>query len=238
MFQEYLNKFREVITEENPNNGICYDGVVDKDRYFSNKKRLMFLLKETNGNDYNGDRNYKLTDWEYMNWVFKQALGTEPLYRSIYRNIAMWSRMFSIYVNENRSPEIKEFFNEDGLIINDRLRSSLLDVSIINIKKSWGTEMTDWDKMNKYLDDKQRREILQYQIEKLKPTLVLCGGTFDFAKKVFENKVEEMSREGIRYFVKDFSIFISCYHPSKPGWSKEESYNQIDNIFKTFITKE
>lgn len=99
MFKEYLNQFRELITANNPDNGICYDGVVDKEHYFSKEKRLMFLLTETNGNDNNGRRNDVLNDWEYMAWVYNQALMKEPLYRSVYRNISMWSRMFNIYTD-------------------------------------------------------------------------------------------------------------------------------------------
>ena len=235
MFQEYLSQYRDLITESNPNNGICFDGVVDKESYFAKEKRLMFLLKETNGNDNNGDKNDVLTDWTYMEWVYSQAMRNEPLYRSVYRNIAMWSRMFNVYTDEKRIPEIQEFINEDGLIIDEKLCNSLLDISIINLKKSWGTESTNWNEMDKYLDDKQRREILQYQINKLKPTMVLCGGTFDFAKKIFDNDVEELMQDGIRYFIKESSTFVSCYHPSKPGWSRQNSYNHIDNIFKNFI---
>lgn len=235
MFQEYLNSFRELITEGNKNNGICFDGVVDKERYFSREKRLMLLLKETNGNDNNGDRNDVLTDWVYMDWVHNQALGKEPLYRSVYRNIAMWSRMFNTYTDENRNPEIREFINNDGLIIDEKLLNSLLDIAIINLKKSWGTEATDWNEMNKYLDDKQRCAILKYQINKLNPTLVLCGGTFDFAKKIYDGEVEELSKEGVRYFIKDSLVFVSCYHPSRPGWSRQKSFDHINSIFKLFL---
>ena len=238
MFKRYLNQYRDLITEANPKNGICFDGVVDEEKYFAKEKRLMFLLKETNGNDNNGDRNDVLTDWKYMEWVYGQAVRREPLYRSVYRNISMWSRMFDVYTEEDRNPEISEFINDCGLIIDEKLCNSLLGVSIINLKKSWGNETTDWNKMDKYLDDKQRRQILQYQINELKPTLVLCGGTFDFAKKIFDNEVEEMSRDNIRYFVKDSSVFVSCYHPSKPGWSRQQSYNHMDKIFKNFIVKE
>ena len=159
----------------------------------------------------------------------------EPLNRSVYRNIAMWSRMFDVYTEENRKPEISEFINDDGLIIDEKLCKSLLGISLINLKKSWGTEATDWNEMDKYLDNKQRREIVEYQIDELKPTIVLCGGTFDFAKKIFDNKVVELNRDGIRYFVKDSSIFINCYHPSRPGWSRAKSFEHAKNIFDKFI---
>lgn len=50
MFQNYLRQYREEITIGDSNNGICFDGVVNQEKYFKRDKRLMFLLKETNGN--------------------------------------------------------------------------------------------------------------------------------------------------------------------------------------------
>ena len=97
MFKEYLRQYRHEITEGNCNNGICFDGAVNSELFFSNSKRLMFLLKETNGNEMNGKRNSVTTDWDYMAWVQKQANCEEKLYRSAFRNIAMWSRQFELY---------------------------------------------------------------------------------------------------------------------------------------------
>ena len=66
MFKEYLSQYRYEITEGNSNNGICFDGAVNPELFFTHSKRLMFLLKETNGNDMNGKRNNITTDWDYM----------------------------------------------------------------------------------------------------------------------------------------------------------------------------
>lgn len=138
MFKEYLNQYRTIITENNPNNGICYDGAVDPSQYFSKRNRLMFLLKETNGNNNNGEHNEILFDWDYMEWVRKQANGSEPLYRSVYRNIAMWSKMFNVYANENREPVESEFLDNGSIIIDKSLLNSLRDVAIVNLIKKLG----------------------------------------------------------------------------------------------------
>lgn len=57
MFKAYLEQYRDIITENNPNNGICFDGAVSPDDYFTREHRPMFLLKETKGNNNNGERN-------------------------------------------------------------------------------------------------------------------------------------------------------------------------------------
>ena len=240
MFKEYLNQYRTIITENNPNNGICYDGAVDPSRYFSKRNRLMFLLKETNGNNNNGEHNEILADWDYMEWVCKQADGSEPLYRSVYRNIAMWSKMFNVYANENRELEESEFLDNGSIIIDTSLLDSLRDVAIVNLKKSWGVEQTDWYQMREYLEDTKRKEILLYQMEELKPTIVLCGGTFDFALQLWgkdTEMVEKVTASGqiVSCFIKSETIFVQCYHPSRPGWSRLKSFEHMKNIFDAIM---
>ena len=241
MFKEYLEQYRGIITENNPDNGICFDGAVRPDVFFARERRLMFLLKETNGNNNNGERNDVLTDWDYMEWVRMQAEQAEPLYRSVFRNIAMWSRMFEVVNDEERELVVSEFMDENGLIIDKSLCASLKNIAIVNLKKSWGVEQTDWYKMQEYLEsDNQRREILLHQVEILKPTIVLCGGTFDFAQSIFGNTECVKEAKGLdgqknRYFEHDLTTFVECYHPSRPGWSRVDSFNYVKNIFKYFL---
>lgn len=238
MFTEYLKQYRESITEGNPNNGICFDGIVNETKYFKRDKRLVFLLKETNGNKDNGEHNEVNTDWNYMEWVQKQADMKVPLYRSVFRNIVMWSRMFELYL-ENRKPSIQELINDNGLIINETLCKSLESIAIVNLKKSWGTEQTDWNDMNTYLEqDPTRREILIHQMDALEPTIVLCGGTFDFAKKIFGDSVEiqiiERTDGAVQFFENKGVIFVKCVHPSA-RWSREKCYKHMDNILRQFL---
>ena len=241
MFKTYLKQYREIITENDAKNGICFDGVVEPKRYFEKKQRLMFLLKETNGNKSNGEKSEVLSDWDYMQWVRSQANGIESLYRSVYRNIAMWSRMLNIYTQENREPNISEIIDDNGLIIDDKLLNSLLDIAIVNLKKSWGVEQTEWQQMKNYLEgDTIRKEILLYQFDSLKPSLVLCGGTFDFAYQIFGTnsdikEIEIANSKKISYFKCGESVFVNCYHPSRPGWSRKDSFWYMNSILKVFL---
>ena len=91
--------------------------------------------------------------------------------------------------------------------------------------------------MKKYLDgDICRKEILRQQLDVLKPSVVLCGGTFDFAKTLFAEpvRVEEVivNEAKVSYFRKNGAIFVACYHPSRPGWSRKSSFNYIANILQ------
>lgn len=240
MFQDYLQQYRESITECNPKNGICFDGAVEPDIYMTKRPRLLFFLKETNGNNNDGSSNTELSDWNYMEWVRNQACQKEPLYRSVYRNIAMWSKQFEMYAS-GHEPVITDLIDCNGLIINEDLCRALSGIALINLKKSWGKEQTDWSAMKRYLDeDPLRREILIHQIDALEPDLVLCGGTFDFVHNIFcsENPFHQVLCEDgqrIDYFQRGRTVFVSCYHPSKPGWAREDSFKHAYNIFHLYF---
>lgn len=236
MFQEYLEQYREEITEGNPNNGICFDGVVNGEKYFAREKKLLFLLKETNGNKMNGEKNVVTEDWNYMEWVQKQAIGKEPLYRSVFRNIAMWSKMFEDYM-DGKETKVEKFINDNGLIISEELCKSLENIAIVNLKKSWGVEQTEWNAMKTYLENPVCREILAQQFNELTPSIVLCGGTFDFAHMIFGEgcciqKKDSVDAKVVEFFKKDETIFVKCYHPSRPGWSRKDSFEYMNNILK------
>lgn len=240
MFKSYLQARRETITENNPQNGICFDGAVDPPRYFANEIRLAFLLKETNGNKNNGEHNEILEDWDYMKWVNRQADNIEPLYRSVYRNVAMWAKMFAVRTRGQRELDASEFIDENGIVVNEALLDSLKDIAIINLKKSWGVEQTDWYQMKQYLENPERRDILIYQIEALKPTVVLCGGTFDFAYEIFGegcsiSEIVSQSGQKVCFFKVNEILFVQCYHPSRPGWSRYKSFDHIKNIFDVVL---
>ena len=240
MFKEYLLQYRKAIVGDNENNGICFDGTPNPDRYFSKTPRLMFFLKETNGNNNDGTSATELTDWDYMSWVRDQATQKKSLYRAVYRNIAMWARQFDLYAS-GRRPQVSDLIDSNGLIINKELCEALNGIAIINLKKSWGYEQTNWSDMNRYLEEvPQRKELLLHQVEVLKPNLVLCGGTFDFVHRIFGEATPLQTfvcEDGQRldYFHKNDTLFVSCYHPSKHGWAREKSFNHANNIFDLFF---
>ena len=241
MFKEYLSQYRNVITDNNLNNGICFDGAVNPDRYFAKTPRLLLLLKETNGNNNDGTAATELTDWDYMEWVRAQASKTVPLYRSVYRNLAMWAKQFDSYAL-GKKLVAGDLIDSDGLIVNSELCDALSGIAIVNLKKSWGTEQTDWGEMNRYLEaDSNRKEILLHQMDTLKPNLVLCGGTFAFAHQIFgaDTPIQTCvcdDGQRIDHFCTDGILFTSCYHPSKPGWSRKKSFAHANNIYDLFFS--
>ena len=81
----------DVSTQETPN-GICFDGIVDEAVFYAQPKKVIFLLKETNGNDDRGETQESYSDWDYRGWLQHQQANDEPgdeensrvFYKSIY----------------------------------------------------------------------------------------------------------------------------------------------------------
>lgn len=65
--------------------------------------------------------------------------------------------------------------------------------------------------MQKY-GDVNRKEIEECIV----PQLVICGGTFEYAKKIFgvEKKEIQLLSCGAQYFVKKNIVYIQFVHPS------------------------
>ena len=61
---ELLKKKREILLNGEPNNAICYDGIVNEEQYAD----VVVLLKETNGNEFFQDSIRK-------NWVYAKLLS-------------------------------------------------------------------------------------------------------------------------------------------------------------------
>ena len=44
-------------------NGICFDGIIDESCFNKQAKKVIFLLKETNGNDDKGNKPNRYDEW-------------------------------------------------------------------------------------------------------------------------------------------------------------------------------
>ena len=201
-------------------NGICYDGIVNEE-LFAETGRVMFLLKETNGNDSTG-QTQECSDWEYRGWleyqqhknIEKPNYGECKFYRTFY-NLSMWVDIFTSAKNEN---SYQEYLHSGGMEENN-LRYNLGKAAIVNMKKTWGGGTTDWKNLNDYIQCETVKEVLKKQIEYIAPKLVVCGSSevYHLAKKIwdiaYEEKIMAMGKE-THFFEYAGIVFLEFYHPS------------------------
>ena len=228
---------REILLNGETNNGICYDGIIDEKAYKKSPIKVMVLLKETNGNDKNGKHREKQKDWNYLHWLKHQQVNNEPLqevdehgniiknetvfYASTFKKLCQWLTIL-FDIAENKEVFVGDYF-VDGRMDIANIRKSLNQVAIVNLKKSWGYEKTDFQKLYDYATNDKIKPIILEEIKIANPKIVLCCspdvyyiaskingvGDNDHIKlksKVFNNKTNEM-------FVVGNTIYVSFYHP-------------------------
>lgn len=236
--KEFLDNAREVLLDGELNNALCYDGVVNEEKYEKAKPKLAFLLKETNGNGPKGEAPEKYDDWDYMKWVRDIVAKKEKLYPT-FRNIAMWSgELFDIM--EKGEINKSEYIKDGVLIVNEKLIGNLEKIAIINLKKTWGKGTTDSNKLEKYLSNVEIRKILQKELSIVAPDVVICGSNdvFDFACKIYAGEEKTINtKEGneLQFFKNDKTIFVKFYHPACRK-RRETVFDYAGDVFDTLNT--
>lgn len=207
LFEEYRDVFAD--------RPVSFDGVVDENEYLSSAIRTTFLLKEINGEETVEIDGKKVTrqmssDWEYMNWMYEQAtIMSQPLYKT-WPNACLW-----IEVLFNPDATYQSCLNKYGYFDTERLRSNLRKISIVNIKKTPGAGSSVYSEIEAAAKDKRNVELLHKEISTVAPQLVICGGTFHFAKMIFNVMSDEIKTlsTGTEYFLRDGRVYLDFVHP-------------------------
>ena len=150
---------------------IAFDGVVDEETFKKTNVKTLFLLKEVNDPGMS-------KDWiDFMEDTKHQA-STDSMYKT-WPNVCLW-------IEALRNPEVDyvDCIDEYGNFATKKLQRNLLEVAIVNIKKTAGGGSSNYDEI---LDAAKRYgHIIREEIEEcIMPNLVICGGTFDYAKRMY-----------------------------------------------------
>lgn len=249
--KELLSSNREVLLQADSStsekqNGICFDGIVDEACFYAQPQKILFLLKETNGNDDSGKAQEGYDDWDYRGWLQHQQANDEPgdggndraFYKTFY-NICMWLDVFyDILADKHIS---YEEYMAGGRFNTEVLRKNLRKTAIVNLKKTWGGAHTDWKALNSYLQSEGVLEVLCKEITYINPDIVLCGGreVFDFAKRIFGGEVQNLPLPGdskTEYFRMGNRIFLNFYHPADYYKKRKNLYVYSTEIFNALHT--
>lgn len=227
--QKEINKCRKDILSGDENNAICFDGIVDEKSWWETKRKLAFLLKETN---YTEDGK-KREDWEYCKWIYDISVGKESY--PTFRNISMWTSMF--YDIFEKGEADKEKYIENGALkITYELWRSLQKTAVVNLKKSWGGSSCNWNILNEHLKNENIRSLLRKEIELNEADVILCGGTevFDFAVSIWygeKKSIPTSAGNKLCYFKSGKTVFVKFYHPACRK-KREEMFDYAKDIFE------
>lgn len=195
---------------ENDPDSVIFDGIVDESQF----NGVLYLLKEATSAGLIRDfikspQNYVANefidgDWDFITTTSRVAKeqNDTPLN---WKPLCFWTEAF---VNPNK------YFN-DAINCEKNLNS----IAIINIKKTPGESTSDDKLLNKISSDNIYKNILLEEINLISPNIIICGGTFEYAKNICNissSKILEL-KCGVKYFIYNNAIYLDFIHPSQYG---------------------
>lgn len=182
---------------------VVYDGIVDEETFYKpGGLKILYLLKDVNATmsskqsiDYENNPSFISITKERALAQKDKPLNWKPL--------CYWTEAF-------KNPKI-------SFVDADSCGKNLLDISIVNLKKTPGAGTADG---NELMDAAEKYgHILQKEIEIISPSYVICGGTYNDAKMIYKElcdfSEEHQMNVGAKYFTTKKGIkFVEFVHPS------------------------
>ncbi len=203
------------IDNDLPETYIFTDGIMDIEKYYYSKVRILWVLKEPYAH-----ADGTIDDY----WHIKDTLAKLNGIKNIRMAYVSWAILNNIS-DWNKIPH-----TSDGREV---LLNALKSTGIINIKKAPGkSESLDKDISCAY--DKNK-DILHKQLENYNPNIVIFGNTIQYFSEYL--KFDEYSKNN--YHIYDNTLYIQSKHPSNiMNQDKQDEWgNNILNAVKNWSSK-
>lgn len=237
---EFLpNTTRKIVQEEPEEAVFCRDGIIDEGifgKVISNGKpfRPLFILKEahdkhgcTNCKELiNGCENHGINEISGIHWIdFSKCI-------------------YGYKAKEGTTAKLLEFEKiiEDGLRVDlkDTDENRILSrVAIINLKKMGGGGTAESDKSYSTLHfschARKFRDKIKGQIEEIKPSIIVCGGTYGEVEKIFgtAEKIDTRYNSCKVYsslLLSEEVIILDMYHPNQRSLKDAVVIEQLRSV--------
>jgi hypothetical protein len=221
----------EKVFFQNPN--YVKDGIVDCAQYDRERLKILWVLKESNGNP-SDLREFLRNPQSYNKW----KRTWEPVFNISYK-------ILKFLPNQNEDLSYEKVLDE---IKENHIRPNEIfqRIAAININKTPGGKKMSREKLiNCYV---KYRDFILRQIEIIDPDIVIFGGTFwvmwndlkDFHSPAHESEYKRdqiklddgIIKKNIKYHYNDKRIFIETYHPNQRTISKKLYYELIVSQIK------
>ncbi len=142
---------------------VVLDGIINVSQWLSTKKKVLFILRDKNGQVSEKYRN----DEEYPN-NFRKELFELGSGAKTWNNIARWGQALQ---DPELPYEVVKYFPSGS----DRGKALGL-VAAINLLKEYGSNRTDREYLDKLAERKRQCDLLREQIDLYQPELVVACG--------------------------------------------------------------
>src|SRR5690606_11491161 len=208
------NRIKAEIVSPVPEISPITDGIIDIEKYFRAKYKILWILKEPyddfdeNGNPVGGD--WALDEVLRKKLSFSEFEGGRKTYLpmiytswGILNGFQLWGEMGNVHSDPSMIEALKS-------------------VAYINVKKLPGYTTSQASVIEAAY--KENKDILKDQIDVYNPDVVIGGSTlYMFFNDLGLSSADFQSLGSVEYSIKDERIYICAYHPSNRT-VKEEIY--------------
>lgn len=230
--EELLKKISEIDSDiakiEYQGRKAIPDGIVDVDEYLASDLKIMWILKEVNSEDDEGE-------WDMRDLFknFKDSTTNTGIKKG-------WGGTYLPLIYTTYGIINNKKWNDIPYIVDDySVVEVLKKTAIVNLKKVSGLAQANVSELKSFHEE--FGNTLKKQIEIYQPNVIICGGTGEFLddlfselfdSKYFQNQDEKSKTIFYKY---DNVIIAYAYHPSyakRQGNGFEEEYGNsiIENV--------
>ncbi len=229
-----IDKRIKAITDKNPKLISITDGIINIEKYYKAKYKILWILKEPyydkkeNGIISGGGWDIKKVYNAKTELNGKEGFNAKTFFPIIYTS---WAILNDFIETSNMIKDI----NDKSVEMIDAFKST----AYINIKKTPGENTSNSKVIEKAYSD--TRQIIIDQIKGYKPDIIICGSTFTLLLHDTEFDLKDKLRNKIaseghikNYRLKEEAqqLFINAWHPANWKIPKEEYCNDIIKVVK------
>lgn len=195
------------------------DGIVSEEGWKRAPVRVLYLLKEVNGADAEWDERDYLANYNDKDAYIKTHSPTIDM-------LIKWQFGIADAGKSSWSEVEKQLQNKE-------LQSILLkQICLVNIKKTAGGGVVDWDQFDAYFSNTCNHEFLRQQLFLYNPQIVICGGTAWHLCQIkgWNYNNWQQTTRGIRYYKEANVTYIEFCHPNNRGPKNMIYYALIDAL--------
>ena len=191
------------------------DGVVNEEEWKAAPRKIVFLLKETNSEDYEWDERDYL-----QNYPLADANNTV-------RYLSQWIPGILV-AGESPSWNWVYAITQSRLTQTDLLRK----ICWVNVKKSPGGSTVEQNAFNTYWRQQENQQFLRQQLDLYAPDIIVCCGTsWNYIEAYRDCNLQPLLNEdGIEYYFHGQRLVINFYHPLATTYTKENFYNLLCKV--------
>ena len=221
-----FDEWKEVVREQSPSAIFVTDGIVNEEVWEASDVKVLYLLKEVNGADEEWDerdylKNYNLNP-AYMN-THSPTIDT----------LIKWQ--FGI----NNGKDVSWDKAEKTAMEKDTQTKMLSQICLVNIKKTAGGGIVNWDKFDAYFVNQENQVRLKKQLDLYSPDVVICGGTAWHLCQIKGCNYDEWSqtKRGVRYYRDGSTLYLDFCHPNNRGPKNMIYYALLDALEELEVIK-